>query len=221
MHLLIVRHGETVWNVERRIQGWGNSDLTDRGKRQARQLRDRLRSRSLAAVYSSDLSRAVDTAEIIAAPHHLAVNQLRELRETSWGDWEGKTAFEINAAHPELWAKFRNRGREMSENDDSDDWDTTTVVPNGETLSAASARISYALNLLHNEHRGEDDLVLVVGHGGSLRFFVTLALGLPPRGVRRFHLDNASLTHIAFSASHSPVLRQMNDTGHHLSECES
>jgi broad specificity phosphatase PhoE len=215
MHLLIARHGETLWNVEKRIQGWGDSPLTETGRSQARQLAARLSDVVLTAVYSSDLGRAFDTANIIADGRQLCVAQLPELREVSWGDWEGQTAAQIQAVQPDLWAKFISRGREMNESEDEADWETSTVVPGGETLTAAASRISSALAKIKSDHPRDDEWVLVVGHGGSLRFFVTLALGLPPRRIRRLHLDNASLTHILYLRGHPPIVNCINDTGHH------
>ncbi len=215
MHLLLVRHGETLWNIERRIQGWGDSALSETGRAQAGQLAVRLAHVPLTAVYASDLGRALDTASIVAAPHSLSVQPLRDLRETSWGDWEGKTAHEIELEQPGLWAKFTARGREHNENEDEADWETSTVVPNGETLTQAAQRIASALKTIKHAHAADDETVLVVGHGGSLRFFVTQALGLPPRRIRRLHLDNASLTHILYLNGHPPIIKCVNDVGHY------
>jgi len=215
MHLLIARHGETRWNVERRIQGWGDSPLTEIGRNQARQLAMRLGDIRLSAVYSSDLGRAIETAKIIVGDRSLPVVRLSDLRETSWGKWEGMTAAEIQAVEPDLWAQFTARGREFNESEDETDWEASTVVPDGETLTAAASRISSALTLIRSQHPRDDDWVMVVGHGGSLRFFVTLALGLPPRRIRRLHMDNASLTHILYLRGHPPIIKCLNDTGHH------
>lgn len=214
MQLFLVRHGQTRWNAERRIQGWGDSPLTDDGIAQARRIAARLADVEIAAVYSSDLGRAVETARIIADGRGLSVTTLFDLRETSWGDWEGRTAAEIDAAQPDLWGRFLSRGREMNESEDDFEWETTTVVPGGETLASACARISSALATIRSAHPGDDEPVLVVGHGGSLRFFVTLALGLPPRRIRRLQLENASLTHISYLRGHPPVIVRVNDTGH-------
>lgn len=214
MHLLIARHGETVWNVERRIQGWGNSSLTERGRRQASQLAARLENVPLAGIYSSDLGRAVQTAQIVAAGRSLTPITLTDLRETSWGDWEGKTAADIQTVQPDLWAKFIARGHEMNETEDEADWETSTVVPAGETLSQSAARITNALATIRANHPADDEWALAVGHGGSLRFFVTLALGLAPRRIRRLHVDNASLTHILYLRGHPPIVKCFNETGH-------
>ncbi|MDR3706747.1 MAG: histidine phosphatase family protein [Capsulimonadaceae bacterium] len=215
MQLLIARHGQTVWNVERRIQGWGDSPLTDEGRAQARQLGARLSGVDLAGVYSSDLGRAIETAKIIADGRDVVRETLFDLRETSWGEWEGKTGAEIDAAEPERWARFISRGRAMNEEEDDTEWETTTAVPGGETLVHACARIASALKAIRAAHPGDDEQVLVVGHGGSLRFFITLALGLPPRRIRRMTLDNASLTRILYLHGHPPIIQCINDTGHH------
>jgi broad specificity phosphatase PhoE len=169
----------------------------------------------LAGIYSSDLGRACETAGIIALGRSVVVEQLPELREVGWGAWEGMTTAEIRSSQPDLWARFTARGREMSESEDESDWETSTVVPGGETLTDSAHRIREALAQIKESHPQDDEWVLVVGHGGSLRFFVTLALGLPPRRIRRLHLDNASLTHILYSRDRPPIIKCLNDTGHH------
>lgn len=215
MHLYLTRHGETQWNVQGRIQGWGNSPLTARGREQASQLGQRLADVPLKAVYCSDVDRTRETAEIIIAGRQIEIRRMSQLRETCWGRWEGKTAAEIEAAEPELWARFIARGSQMSEHDDSCEWETQTLVPGGETLEEVNRRISEALEIIRESAQDDDDRVLVVGHGGSLRLFLTLALDLPPRKIRRWHLDNASLSHILYLKGHPPVIQQVNDTGHY------
>ena len=213
MHLLLARHGETEWNVARRIQGWGNSALTELGIRQAKTLAGRLQGVKLAAVYASTSTRAVETASIVAEGHKLSVNTMDGLRELGWGEWEGKTAPEIEAQTPELWAEFVKRGHDEGSGDVAD-WESTTLIPGGETLAVASKRVCAALDAIRAAHPGEDDWVLAVGHGGSLRFAFTQALGLRPWMIRRFHLDNASLSHVAYVSGNVPILRFVNDTGH-------
>ena len=214
MNLLLARHGETEWNVAGRIQGWGNSPLTDRGVRQAEALAERLRLVTLAAAYASDLSRASETARIALTHHGIEALCMHDLRETSWGDWEGYTAEELDVRCPEMWRKFIERGSQTHPSDDQADWETTTLVPRGETLTAARTRIALAFAVINDAHGESDDWVLVVGHGGSLRFFITEALGLPPRAIRRFHLDNASLTHVKYYPNASPIVKFVNDSCH-------
>jgi broad specificity phosphatase PhoE len=92
--LLLVRHGETDWNAEGRLQGHTDQPLNDYGRRQARALADRLAGNDIAAIYTSDLSRARETAEILAERLALPVVTDPDLRERNWGNWEGLTGTE-------------------------------------------------------------------------------------------------------------------------------
>ena len=100
--LLLARHGETDWNRERRLQGGTDTELNDLGRAQARVLAAELDDVELAAIYSSDLRRARETAEIVAAAKGLRVHTDRGLRERSFGSWEGLTRDEIAERFPDL-----------------------------------------------------------------------------------------------------------------------
>lgn len=150
--VLILRHGESAWNVERRWQGWRDAPLTPQGEAQAaaraRQLaRDGFRPRAL---YSSDLGRARRTAEILAA--HLEVPVLAEpgFRERHGGEWEGCTADEIDARWPGLRARWRAG--------------TITAPPGGEEDAAVLARFDTAL-WRALAHVGTGMLAIVTHHG--------------------------------------------------------
>jgi broad specificity phosphatase PhoE len=95
--LLLVRHGETDWNASGRLQGHTDRPLNDYGRRQARELADRLADDGIAAIYASDLSRAKETAEIVGARLGLPVVIDADLRERNWGSWEGLTPEERDA----------------------------------------------------------------------------------------------------------------------------
>lgn len=145
--LLLVRHGETDWNADGRLQGQTDRPLSDFGRRQARRLAEELADEQLEAIYSSDLSRARETAEIVADGLGLPVVLDPDLREKNWGTWEGLTAVE------------RDR-----------------VEFVGESTEEHQVRILGALRRISERHPG-DDLVLVVTHGGSMRRVQTAALG--------------------------------------------
>src|SRR3954464_6799153 len=144
--ILLVRHGETAWNLGRRLQGHSDQPLNDTGREQAVALARDLVSEPLDAVYSSDLSRARETARVVAEEHGLEVRTLPELRERHFGTWEGLTDVEIRERFPEA-----ARGS----------WG------DGETRDAMSNRIFDALGRIAEQHpKGR---VLVVSHGGPLR----------------------------------------------------
>ncbi len=146
--LLLVRHGETDWNAEGRLQGQTDRPLSDYGRRQAQQLAGGLESEEVEAIYSSDLARARETAEIVGERLGLTVELDPDLREKDWGTWEGLTALE------------RDR-----------------VEFVGESTEEHQERILRALRRISERHPGERR-VLVVTHGGSMRRVQTAAMGM-------------------------------------------
>ena len=151
--LLLVRHGETDWNADGRLQGQTDRPLSDFGRRQARELGeqlkdDELEGEKLEAIYSSDLARARETAEIVGELLGVPVVLDADLREKDWGTWEGLTAVE------------RDR-----------------VEFVGESTEEHQERILRALRRISERHSG-DGRVLVVTHGGSMRRVQTAALGM-------------------------------------------
>lgn len=144
--ILFVRHGETDWNAERRIQGHTDRPLSAHGREQARTLAAELAYEPLDAVYSSDLARARDTARAIAEPRGLAVTVDARLRERSFGTWEGLTDAEAVARFPEA---------------------TRRPWGDGETVEAMTDRVLEALHAIASRHRA--GRALVVSHGGPLR----------------------------------------------------
>lgn len=146
--LLLVRHGETDWNADGRLQGQTDRPLSDFGRQQARRLADELAAEDFEAIYSSDLARARETAEIVGARVGLPVMLDPDLREKDWGTWEGLTAVE------------RDR-----------------VEFAGESTEAHQERILRALQRISERHPG-DGSVLVVTHGGSMRRVQTATMGM-------------------------------------------
>jgi broad specificity phosphatase PhoE len=144
--ILLVRHGETDWNVSRRVQGHSDTPLNATGRAQARALGAELADEPIDAAYSSDLMRAHETARLVAEPRGLDVIALSDLRERHFGTWEGLTDDEIFARFPEA--------REGPWGD-------------GETKEAMLARVRVALQNIADAHPG--GCVLVVSHGGPLR----------------------------------------------------
>ncbi|WP_078596557.1 histidine phosphatase family protein [Evansella clarkii] len=108
LKLYITRHGETVWNTEKRMQGWGDSELTENGVRNAELLRDRLKDTDFAAIYSSPSKRARLTAELIKGERELPVILEDNLKEIHLGEWEGRTVTEIEKTDPDRFHLFWN-----------------------------------------------------------------------------------------------------------------
>jgi probable phosphoglycerate mutase len=141
--ILLIRHGETDWNREGRWQGWADPPLNETGRAQAVALAKRLASERVDAVYSSDLRRAFETAEPVAAAHGLPIVADRGLREIDVGSWSGLT-------HPEIAERFPDGGR-----------------PDGETPAQHSARVLETVSRIALDHPGER--IAILAHGGCVR----------------------------------------------------
>ncbi len=200
IRLLLVRHGETAWNVEGRFMGQRDIPLDAMGRRQVDALAKRLADERPALIYASDLSRARDTALAIQSSLAARVDIRFDvrLREMRFGDWEGFTFDELKARDPqavELWEK---------------DWVHVTP-PNGEALPAFSERVAAIYQELYTTYA--DQTVTVVGHGGSLQLLIAHSLGVPPEKFWQFRLSNASLSEINLHPA-GAILNLLNDTCH-------
>lgn len=199
MHLILVRHGETAWNEALRYQGRSDMPLNDVGRWQAQQLAQRLAAQALTAVYTSPLSRAVETAQRIAEPHGLAVQKEPALREMDFGEWEGRTHAEIDAADGKRLAEWwANPGRQ--------------APPGGETLEAVANRIRNWLFHLQRAHNSKDHIV-AVSHTGPIKAVLCQALQWDLRQHWQVRIDRASLTTLALTPQ-GAILVGCNDTCH-------
>jgi len=176
--LIVIRHGETAWNRERRMQGTTDTPLSDVGREQARALGRRLTGHAFAALYTSDLSRAWDTARAIAElTGREAVTDPR-LQERRFGIFEGLTAEEIVARYPEEHARFASR-------------DPDYAVPGGESARSFTERCIGCLAEIAGRHPGGE--VVVVTHGLVLDSLYRAAHGLDHGARRPVPLINASV----------------------------
>ena len=183
----LVRHGETDWNVERRIQGQLDIDLNAAGEAQALALRPGLSGQDFTAAYSSDLRRAWRTAELATAGLDLPPLQpLLALRERHFGVFQGLTSAEALARHP--YVHHHHSGRSL-------EYDYET----GETLRAFAARVQDGLGGLAVRHPGAR--LLVFTHGGGLDIVYRAATGRDLRGPRDFPVPNAALNWVEYQGS--------------------
>jgi broad specificity phosphatase PhoE len=195
---LLVRHGESTWNREHRIQGQSDPPLSDDGRRQAQHLGKRLAGRRLVGFYSSDLKRALETAQLIEPGVDALAVGVPELREIYLGQWEGLTAREIASRHPEAWASWS----------EEPNWD---LVPDGEGASHFETRVEAALDTILDRHPRGD--VLVVTHGGVIQIALHRVLGRPNHGLFPFRIQNASVSVIERRDGRY-VVSGVNDIGH-------
>lgn len=196
--VIIIRHGETLWNVEGRYQGHLNSPLTEDGLAQARAVGQRLRRHTFSTLYSSDLGRAQQTAGAIAEATGHAIRLESGLRELNLGQFQGYTRAEAQARWPEDHAKLRSGLPDY-------------VAPQGESNRQMQARVTATLTELARRH--PDETVVVVTHGGVLSSFLRQVLGLPLEAPRRFARVNASWNVFSFSEG-KWMLETWGDTEH-------
>ena len=183
--LIVVRHGQTAWNVETRIQGQLDIALNAQGRWQAAQLAQALRDEDIAAVYSSDLLRAATTAQALADAHALPVIFDRGLRERGFGSFEGLTFAEIEQQRPQDAARWRAR-------------EPGFAPGGGENLIDFSARCVGTVCTMAARHGGQ--CIALVAHGGVLDVLYRAATHLALDAPRSWQLGNASINRLLYSA---------------------
>jgi broad specificity phosphatase PhoE len=181
--ILIARHGESDWNVAGRWQGHADRPLSERGREQAEALAERLEGKGVEAIYASDLTRALETANVIAAARGLDVRTDSRLREIHFGGWEGLTTAEIEQRYPDEVARWRSD-------------DGSHAFAGGETYAQMGERVVRALSEIASAH--PTDTVLVVLHGGPIRGVLAHAVGITYGEQRRLrsHLANCDLIRV-------------------------
>jgi broad specificity phosphatase PhoE len=205
-NIYLIRHGVTDYNQEGRWQGQISVPLNELGREQARLLANRLACEPIVAVYSSDLSRASETAEILAAALRVPLCIDRRLREVSVGAWEGLLSEEVRERFPEgyqSWTTLRE-GRPGG--------------PTGEEFHEAQGRMVEALDTIAARHPGQT--VAVVSHGFVIKAFVCYCLDLPPEGTLRFAGgDNTAISMVQYRDGIPPRLMRLNDEAHLNTPC--
>ncbi len=183
--LCLIRHGETAWNAQRRIQGQLDPPLNSIGVAQARAAANALRDEVFDAIYSSDLVRARHTAELIGHVLHLPIELKRELRERHYGRFQTLTYDEARIRYPQDYVRFEAR-------------DIDFALPEGESLRAFARRVVDCVEEIVSRHAGRQ--VLLVAHGGVLDILYRHATGKPLESARDFEIPNAALNWIHVSA---------------------
>jgi len=201
MRLLLVRHGESVWNEVRRFQGATDVALSDRGRGQARALGRALRAYRPAVAYVSPLARARETAELALAGTGARIVAVPELREFSLGEWEGCLSEEIRTRAGDPYGAWVRAPLDCP-------------PPGSEPLEAVRSRVLAALDAIAAEHRDGED-VLVVSHGGVISVYACHLLGCSLNTLWRLRVDNASVTVVQ-----PPRIVTLNDTRHLSMELE-
>jgi probable phosphoglycerate mutase len=199
--LLVIRHGETAWNTEGRIQGHIDIPLNDKGRWQAERLAQALAGEELHAIYSSDLQRARHTAEAVASAMDIELNLHTGLRERHFGRLEGHTQAEVAEKWPDEGRRWRQR-------------DPSYGPEGGETLQAFYDRSVSVLTALAEQHMGQS--IAVVAHGGVLDCFYRAANRLPIEAQRTWKVGNACVNRLLYSPEGFAMLAWADDR--HLDE---
>lgn len=198
MRIYLVRHGETVWNVEKRLQGWKDSPLTENGLRNAERLAERLDGTRIDRIFSSDQKRALTTAQIIAKDRSIPIEILSSLRELNFGSWEGMTISEIEDKYPLEYNTYKTEPDKY-------------ISTDGESIGQLFDRAAKALK--HIQSCGEEN-VLVVTHGVTIRALMTIVSGQGMNGFARTPVFlGTSLTELEFTEKGYNIIRTA-DAGH-------
>jgi broad specificity phosphatase PhoE len=196
VQIVLVRHGATDWNLQGRCQGSTDRDLSDVGIRQAEQLAVLLSNEKIHAIYSSNLRRARQTAELISQPLNLSVMIEDDVRELDHGELEGLTFNEIKSAHAEFLARWRSIPAEI-------------CVPGGERLAAVAERAWNGLTQIVRRHQVTENIV-VVSHNFPILGIICRVTATHLNDYRAFHVDPCSLTRLRYDGNGDWQVTQVN-----------
>ena len=198
MRLILIRHGETLWNETRRFQGISDIDLSPKGLAQAQSLSESLRGENLAAIYTSPLSRARQTAERIARYHPCPVIVAEGLKELNQGQLEGLTGEDLRRDYPDFLKKWLQEPGAIR-------------LPEGESLGDLQERSWTVIEKIIQEHPA--DTVAVVAHSFVNRTILCRILEIPLNHFRKIWQDATAKNIIDFT-ERGPILKCLNDTCH-------
>ena len=195
--LLLIRHAQTEWNIERRFQGHGDSPITEEGQEQLQRLKSRLAGLEFDVVYSSDLRRTMETSKMLSGKQRV---EEPRLRERGVGILEGLNLEQIMAEHAEAFRAFRSGDKDHQ-------------IEGGESLQIALNRAWTFLEEMPEKHPGAE--LAAVSHAGLIRLICKQILGLALDAPNFFQIPNTSLTQLVFSPKdRSWSLEYLADTTH-------
>ena len=196
MDIVLVRHGATDWNLQGRCQGSSDRELSEAGLRQAQQIAALLADEKVSAVYSSQLRRARQTANLISQPHDLPVVIEEQLRELDHGELEGLTFNEIKTRYGEFLTRWRSEPADVR-------------VPGGERLADVAERAWNQLNAIVQRHARAERIV-VVSHNFPILGIVCRISGTHLNNYRTFHLDPCGVTRLGHDAERGWTITHVN-----------
>lgn len=193
----LTRHGQTEWNIEKRLQGRGNSPLTKSGIERAEELKERIRELHIDAIYSSPIERALHTANILKGEKNIEVITNEGLMEMCFGDYEGRRTDEVMSENPEWNIDLIMHG------------DINLCAPNGETLGSVRDRVKNAMDNILEDNKGKT--ILVVAHGITLK---ALMYYFKDEEVNSEVMGQATLTKIIVDEDNEFNIEFKNDDSH-------
>lgn len=195
--IYLTRHGQTLWNIEKRLQGRGNSPLTEDGIERAKELRDRIKGMNIDVIYSSPIERALNTANIIKGDKNIEVITDDGLMEMCFGDYEGRRTDEVMKENPSWDIGLIMKGN------------TILSAPNGENLAEVRDRVSKTMDRIIEENRGKT--ILIVAHGITLK---ALMYYFKDDEVNDEVMGQATLTKINIYENNNFHIEYKNDNSH-------
>ena len=195
--IYLTRHGQTLWNIEKRLQGRGNSPLTEDGIERAKELRDRIKGMNIDVIYSSPIERALNTANIIKGDKNIEVITDDGLMEMCFGDYEGRRTDEVMKESPSWDIGLIMKGN------------TILSAPNGENLAEVRDRVSKTMDRIIEENRGKT--ILIVAHGITLK---ALMYYFKDDEVNDEVMGQATLTKINIDENNNFHIEYKNDNSH-------
>ena len=195
--MILIRHGETDYTLQKRYCGFSDPPLNNRGREQAKALADRFKTDRIDVVYSSDLERALRTAEKVFAGK--SVRRSANFREVNFGIFEGMKYEEIVEKHPRLYDRWLENPAECK-------------IPGGETLRVLEERVNAGLLSILSKHKGK--IVVLVTHCGPIRVVLSGIMGLDPSKFWGIAQGTAAVNIIDFVEGASPAVVKTNDTSH-------
>lgn len=196
--IYLIRHGRTAWNREVRFRGRTDLPLDEVGRLQARAIARRLSSHPIAAIYSSPLLRAVQTAEPLADALGLEVQKEGQLIDINYGDWQGLSPEEVSRRYPELYRKWLSAPHVIR-------------IPGGESLEEVRRRVVQALMRIIEKHRGRE--IAIVGHQVVNKVMLCAVLGLSNASFWRIEQENGCINVFDHEGEHFNIIL-LNDTCH-------
>ncbi|MBI4596157.1 MAG: histidine phosphatase family protein [Candidatus Tectomicrobia bacterium] len=201
-NLVLIRHGESIFNQQRTIQGHLDNGLSTTGHMQAQLLAKRLAQSGVqpGAIYTSPLLRAKETTGYLEKTFNFPAIEINGLMEMGLGVWEGKNIEDIKRANETLLASWLNDPSQ-------------TAIDGAENFSDFLKRVKEAFSSIIGSHGNEGREIIVVAHGGVLGTFICHSLEIPFRNIWSLKIDNASINRLVFHRDRA-YLTCLNDVGH-------